>query len=183
VADSRKPASGEKAKTTEVGGKKATNNKAAGKPASKASPKKSKKASSKRRASKAGADKTGANAAPVKKKRLRDQINKGKRKAKPGGENADQSAVPEKPKHKHPLPSGNDLVRMLEATGVPVAIEAVARHAGLKGPKAIEALKHRLGEMVVSGRIMKNRKSEYCLVSKIGGITGKVQAHPTASGF
>ncbi|MDG1463336.1 MAG: ribonuclease R [Gammaproteobacteria bacterium] len=97
------------------------------------------------------------------------------------GENS--QAVVQKPKYKNPLPSGNELVRMLEATGVPVAIEAVARHAGLKGPKAIAALKTRLAEMVTSGRIMKNRRSEYCLVSKIGGITGKVQAHPDGFGF
>ena len=177
MADSRKPASGNRAKPSAAAGKK-TSKKSAVIAASKASAKKSKKAASKRPASKAG-----ANPAPAKKKRLRDQINKGKRKVKVGDETAGKPVVAEKPKHKNPLPSGNQLVRMLEATGVPVSIEAIARHASLKGPKALAALQTRLGEMVTSGRIIKNRRSEYCLLSKIGGIAGKVQGHPDGFGF
>lgn len=160
-----------------VGGKKASKTSAV-KGSSKASARTSKKKPSKRPASKAE-----SNSSSAKKKRLGDHVNKGKRRVKTDEKMLGQPAVAAKSKHKNPLPSGNELVRVLEITGVPVSIESIARHAKLKGPKAISALKARLGELVTSGRIMKNRRLEYCLVSKIGGIAGKVQGHPDGFGF
>jgi len=158
VADSRAPGAGKKA------GKKSAAKKKAAKKADKKTGKKTGKKAVKKK--------------PSKKQKLKAEARKLQKKAakKP----ADKQASG---KYKHPIPSANDILNLLEDAGVPVPVEALARHANLKGPKAVAALSKRLNEMVANGRILKNRRDEYCLVSKIGGIAGKVQAHPDGFGF
>jgi len=179
MAETRKPKSAGKADTT---GDKVKAGQNPGKPASKQSA--GKRSQAKRVQGDQGQSKNsqgkqaGGNKTQGKKSRVKPSEKRKQRQVA-----AEQTPVAEKPKHKAPVPQAIDLIKMLEIAGVPVPVEALARNSHLKGPRAIKALQQRLTEMVSRGSILINRRSEYCLVSKIGGIPGRVQGHADGFGF
>ena len=71
-------------------------------------------------------------------------------------------------------------------TGIAVGRLAFDPLAGLlevSGDKPRKALRRRLQQLVASGRLLINRKAEYCLLEKIDAVTGTVSAHPDGFGF
>ena len=46
-----------------------------------------------------------------------------------------------------------------------------------------ESLRKRLQQLAAAGRLLINRKNEYCLLEKIGAVTGVVSAHRDGFGF
>ncbi len=85
--------------------------------------------------------------------------------------------------YKHPIPSPNELVDFLTETGRPVKADAILRGFGLKGQRMRSLLVDRLDKMVRSGRILENRRGEYCLTAKLDLVTGTVTGHRDGFGF
>ena len=130
--------------------------------------------------------KAAAGAKPLsagKKQRHRKGENSAGAKTKKSAKKAAKSQKDKSSTYKHPIPPIPEIVAALEAAGVPQKLDQVAKRLGIKGQKNITALKKRLSAMVKAGRILYNRRSEYCLVSKIDGVAGRVSAHPDGFGF
>ena len=75
------------------------------------------------------------------------------------------------------------IVRTLEAEGVPVGFDALAEALGVSGEQPLRAFRRQLRRMTSSGRLLINRKGEYCLLEKIDAVTGVVSAHADGFGF
>ncbi len=87
------------------------------------------------------------------------------------------------PSYRHPVPDARVITQVLESAGVPMTLEALTAALDVKGPKAARALQERLRKMAASGRLLVNRSGEYCLLEKIGAVTGIVSAHRDGFGF
>ena len=85
--------------------------------------------------------------------------------------------------YRHAVPGPKEILAALEAGGVPMSLAALARQFELKDDKSRKALKKQLSKMVARGRLMQNRREEYCLLAKLDAITGKVSAHRDGFGF
>lgn len=88
-----------------------------------------------------------------------------------------------KKSYKHPIPSRNALVDYLTDAGKPQRADAILDAFGLKGQKMRGLLVDRLDAMVRSGRLIRNRRKEYCLTEKLELLTGTVVAHRDGFGF
>jgi len=71
----------------------------------------------------------------------------------------------------------------LENRGVPLTFDALAELFAVKGEQASNAFRRRLKRMASGGQLLVNRKGEYCLLEKIGALTGIVSAHSDGYGF
>jgi ribonuclease R len=85
--------------------------------------------------------------------------------------------------YKHPIPSPNDLIEMLEDVGKPLKAEPIMKAYGLKGQRMRGLLVDRLYDMVRAGQILENRRGEFCLTVKLDLVTGKVSGHRDGFGF
>jgi ribonuclease R len=85
--------------------------------------------------------------------------------------------------YKHPIPGPNELIDFLEATGRPVKAEAILDAFGLKGQRMRSLLVERLDKMVRAGKILENRRGEFCLTAKLDLVTGTVSGHKDGFGF
>ncbi len=85
--------------------------------------------------------------------------------------------------YNHRVPGPADIMTAMERSGVPQDFKALVRHFGLKGEKQRQALHKQLKKLVRSGRLLLNRKDEYCLIDKIDAVVGKVSAHRDGFGF
>ena len=64
-----------------------------------------------------------------------------------------------------------------------MGFDAFAELLGVSGERALRALRRTLQKMAASGRLLINRRSEYCLPAKIGIVAGTVSAHADGFGF
>ena len=85
--------------------------------------------------------------------------------------------------YKHPIPSKNELIGVLESAGKPLKVEKILDHFDLKGQRMRSLLVDRLYSMVRSGQILENRRGEYCLTAKLDLVTGTVSGHRDGFGF
>jgi ribonuclease R len=74
-------------------------------------------------------------------------------------------------------------MQVMEKKGVPVGLNALARHFDLKDEQHRKALGKQLRRLVSRGRLMQNRRADYCLLAKVDAIIGKVSAHRDGFGF
>ena len=88
----------------------------------------------------------------------------------------------EKP-YKHPIPSQNDLIDFLTNIGKPLKVEPILKAFSLKGQRMRALLVDRLQSMVRAGKILENRRGEFCLTAKLDLVTGKVTGHRDGFGF
>lgn len=96
---------------------------------------------------------------------------------------ADPHAQREAEKYENPIPSREFIMDMLDRAGEPLNREQVAKALKLKSPEQREALRRRLRAMERDGQLIFNRRKEYCLVSKMDLIKGRVIGHPDGFGF
>ncbi|MCG8369754.1 MAG: ribonuclease R [Proteobacteria bacterium] len=95
-----------------------------------------------------------------------------------------RSQKPHKGKpYRHPVPGPNQLIDFLQEAGRPVGADAILRAFGLKGQRMRSQLVDRLNSMLRSGRIIENRRGEYCLTAKLDLVTGTVSGHRDGFGF
>ena len=83
----------------------------------------------------------------------------------------------------HAIPGPAEIIAELERRGVPQDFRALVAHFGIKGDKQRQALQKQLKKLVRNGRLLLNRKNEYCLIEKIDALTGTVSAHRDGFGF
>ena len=88
-----------------------------------------------------------------------------------------------KKKYKHPIPSRGELLRFLQDAGRPVKVEGILKGMNIEGQRSFSQLLDQLNQMVRSGQIIQNRRSEYCLTAKIELLTGRVLGHRDGFGF
>ncbi|MBT8443638.1 MAG: ribonuclease R, partial [Gammaproteobacteria bacterium] len=86
-------------------------------------------------------------------------------------------------RYSHPVPDASTILQTLEEFGVPVGFDDLADKLGVSGERALRALRRNLQKMAASGRLLINRKGEYCLPAKLGIVTGIVSAHADGFGF
>ncbi len=72
---------------------------------------------------------------------------------------------------------------MLQAGGVPQTFAALAAALQVKQPRHQDSLRKRLQDLVSAGRLLLNRRGEYCLIEKLDAVTGVVSAHRDGYGF
>jgi len=85
--------------------------------------------------------------------------------------------------YQHAIPGPAEIMAEMEQRGVPQDFKALVRHFGLKGEKQRQGLQKQLKKLVRSGRLLLNRRNEYCLIEKIDALVGKVAAHRDGFGF
>jgi len=85
--------------------------------------------------------------------------------------------------YKHPIPGPNELIDFLSDAGKPLKADAILKGFGLKGQRMRSMLVDRLRSMVRSGKILENRRGEYCLTAKLDLVTGTVSGHRDGFGF
>jgi len=86
-------------------------------------------------------------------------------------------------RYRHPVPDANDVILALQASGVPQSFDALAATLGVQEPRHRHSLRKRLQEMASAGRLLLNRRGEYCLIEKLDAVTGIVSAHRDGYGF
>jgi ribonuclease R len=85
--------------------------------------------------------------------------------------------------YKHPIPGPNEIIECLEDAGRPLKTEALLKAFGLRGQRMRSMLVDKLGAMVRAGKILENRRGEYCLTAKLDLVTGTVSGHKDGFGF
>jgi ribonuclease R len=85
--------------------------------------------------------------------------------------------------YNHGVPGSADIMAEMERCGVPLGFKALISRFGIKGEKPRQALQKQLKKLVRQGRLLLNRREEYCLIAKIDAIVGKVSAHRDGFGF
>lgn len=61
--------------------------------------------------------------------------------------------------------------------------EDIAALLGVSGEQRHRALRKRLAELIRDGRLLLNRRNEYCLLAKLDAVSGVVSAHRDGYGF
>jgi len=93
------------------------------------------------------------------------------------------SAPSGEPQYKHPIPSRQAILALMERAGEPLRLEALGAEADIHGEQHLRALENRLKAMVRDGQLIRNRAREFCLIGHLDLVTGKVQAHRDGFGF
>ncbi|MEE4185727.1 MAG: ribonuclease R, partial [Gammaproteobacteria bacterium] len=94
---------------------------------------------------------------------------------------AAEAAAPEG--YEHPVPGPGEIMSVMEELGVPQSLDALAAHFGLAADPGRKRLKKQLNKLVGGGRLLRNRKDEFCLLEKIDALVGKVSGHRDGFGF
>ncbi len=88
----------------------------------------------------------------------------------------------ERTRYEEPLPSREFILETLHDQGVPISEDDLAELLELKRTER-NAFQRRLGAMERDGELMRNRKNDICVVSKLDLVRGRVQGHPEGYGF
>ncbi len=96
--------------------------------------------------------------------------------------NLDPHLQREKERYKHPLPSREYILQILQQQGVPVAEQSLQKLLSIT-KKEQELFNRRLAAMIREGQIFRNRKGDICVMEKLDLIKGVVQGHADGFGF
>jgi ribonuclease R len=96
--------------------------------------------------------------------------------------NLDPFLKREKERYKHPLPSREYILQILQQQGIPLA-EPVLRKLLDITKKEVELFNRRLTAMMREGQIFRNRKGDICVMEKLDLIKGRIQGHADGFGF
>ncbi|MGB0732732.1 MAG: ribonuclease R [Pontibacterium sp.] len=95
----------------------------------------------------------------------------------------DPHAEEEMKKYGKPTPSRAFISSFLESYGQPLSHRRICKELGIEDAETAETLSHRLKAMCRDGQLMTNRKSQYCLISRMDLIQGRVIGHRDGFGF
>ncbi len=96
--------------------------------------------------------------------------------------NLDPFLQREKERYKHPLPSREYILQILQQQGIPLA-EPMLRKLLDITKKEVELFNRRLTAMMREGQIFRNRKGDICVMEKLDLIKGRIQGHADGFGF
>ena len=85
--------------------------------------------------------------------------------------------------YKHPIPTRGAILDFLRDAGQPLTVEAIMDGFDLNGQRMRGLLVYLLRKMLTAGLIIENRRGEFCLLEKLGLITGAVRGHQDGFGF
>ena len=85
--------------------------------------------------------------------------------------------------YKHPIPTRGAILDFLRDAGQPLTVEAIMDGFDLNGQRMRGLLVYLLRKMLTAGLIIENRRGEFCLLEKLGLITGAVSGHQDGFGF
>jgi ribonuclease R len=103
-----------------------------------------------------------------------------KRRPRAAGEAA---SGPASHTYRHRVPDANAILALLRQRGVPLGLEALGELSNTPAGKDRESLRKRLQQLAAAGQLLVNRRGEYCLIEKLGAVTGVVSAHREGYGF
>ena len=86
-------------------------------------------------------------------------------------------------KYKNPIPSREYILELLEQSDSPLNRDQIFRALRLTGVEQQEALFRRLSAMERDGQVIRNRRNDYCPLSRLDLIRGRVVGHPDGFGF
>lgn len=95
----------------------------------------------------------------------------------------DPEASSEVQKYESPVPSRTYILELLNHLNGPTARPDLAQYFELTDEGALEAFRRRLRAMERDGQVLRNRKNEYGIVSKMDLVKGVVQATRDGIGF
>lgn len=96
--------------------------------------------------------------------------------------NTDPFLYREQERYKHPLPSREFVLQILQQQGIPVAERALFKLLSI-AKKEEELFSRRLTAMMRDGQIFRNRKGDICVMEKLDLIKGQIQGHADGFGF
>ncbi|TMG96905.1 MAG: ribonuclease R [Betaproteobacteria bacterium] len=85
-------------------------------------------------------------------------------------------------RNSHTSTSREEIVAALTAAGVPLGLDELLRRLGV-AERSLPDFDAQLAELERAGFVMRNRKGELCIASKLDLVTGTVQGHPDGFGF
>jgi ribonuclease R len=85
--------------------------------------------------------------------------------------------------YRHAVPDAGAIIAKLEERGVPLTLEMLADEFAIQQPRHQDELRNRLTQLITAGRVLANRKGEYCLLRKLDAVSGRVSAHRDGYGF
>ncbi|MFP4606067.1 MAG: ribonuclease R [Thiohalospira sp.] len=97
----------------------------------------------------------------------------------PRDPNADREAE----RYENPIPSRDYIMEILEGHGAPMPHADLARALAIDDDERLEALRRRLRAMERDGQILRNRKGDYGLISRMDLKRGRVVGHADGFGF
>ena len=81
-----------------------------------------------------------------------------------------------------PKTSRDEILAALTAAGVPVGESELSRRLGVRDA-TMRSFEAQLAELEHDGFVMRNRRGELCIASKLDLVSGTVQGHPDGFGF
>jgi len=95
----------------------------------------------------------------------------------------DPHAAREADKYERPIASREMIMELLDKKGEPLTRPQLEKLLEIDDHDAGEALRRRLRAMERDGQLMRNRKAQYVLLSKLDLIAGRIQGHRDGFGF
>ncbi|MEH6577343.1 MAG: ribonuclease R [Amphritea sp.] len=95
----------------------------------------------------------------------------------------DPHAAREADKYASPIASRELIMQLLEEKGEPMTRPQLEIMLDIRDEDAAEALRRRLRAMERDGQLMRNRKAQYVLLSKLDLTAGRIQGHRDGFGF
>ncbi|WP_261842158.1 ribonuclease R [Aliamphritea ceti] len=99
------------------------------------------------------------------------------------GVSADPHAAREADKYEKPIASRELIMETLNEQGEPLTRWQLETLLEIQDEDASEALRRRLRAMERDGQLMRNRKAQYVLLSKLDLVGGRIQGHRDGFGF
>ncbi|GGK78396.1 ribonuclease R [Amphritea balenae] len=95
----------------------------------------------------------------------------------------DPHASREADKYERPIASREMIMELLDQKGEPLTRPQLEQLLEIGDEDASEALRRRLRAMERDGQLMRNRKAQYVLLSKLDLVAGRIQGHRDGFGF
>lgn len=95
----------------------------------------------------------------------------------------DPHAVREADKYERPIASRELIMQLLDEQGEPLTRPQLEKMLDIGDEDSSEALRRRLRAMERDGQLMRNRKAQYVLLSKLDLVAGRIMGHRDGFGF
>lgn len=95
----------------------------------------------------------------------------------------DPHAAREAARYDNPVPSRELIIQLLNDQGKPLTVRELRGSLGVTEEEDKIAFERRLGAMIRDGQLVKNRKGQFGLASRMDLICGRIQGHRDGFGF
>ena len=106
-----------------------------------------------------------------------------RRKDSKPNRSADPHAARERDRYKHPIPSREAILGLLEAADAPMAFGGIAAQLDLSSERDLDALRKRLRAMQRDGQIISGRRGAYGVPKRMDLLRCRIMGHRDGYGF